>query len=116
MVVNRRLFQKADTLSFVVQWYPVFVVYVCVYVESHGVLFGLIVAVPWKYHKTSWRPSIEIHYKGEHFKHQHSCLSQIFELMVSTSERVLKTINVVVWIQVKQENYSLPAAICSSKA
>ena len=38
---------------------------------------------------------------SEHFAAQDLGLSQIFKLIVSTSEKRLKNINVVVWRQVK---------------
>ena len=48
---------------------------------------------------------------SEHFAYQNSDPSQIFEPILSVSEKILKSVNVVVSRQVKQENSSIPVVI-----
>ena len=52
----------------------------------------------------------------EHFAHQGSGPSQIFKVIVSNREKILKNIHAVVWRQVELENSSLPIAVRCSKS
>ena len=51
----------------------------------------------------------------EHFACQDSGISQIFILIISNGEKIVSNVNVVVWIQIKRENGSLPVVVRVSK-
>ena len=51
----------------------------------------------------------------EHFACKDGIVSQIFILLISNREKILRNVNVVVWGQVKSENSSLPVVVRVSK-